>query len=331
MRKPTYLLAPIVTLAFAIAAYAAPPEGKGGGKGGGGGNGGGEDPPSEFVPAIAYKVESKKYEDIRLANVEGDQSCLVLRINKSNAAGRLRGFTYSASRKRLAYGLDGDLYLATWTDDPCSVQTSSSPLLPALPTYSERADISNIDFSPDGSKLVWALNSQTDDTTRDIVVLDIDAGTSPQRIETGFNVFDPSFSPNFADSGEVFFTGDNSVGIRVVGAYNLNTGNTRTVVPSSGNLDSSMAVSNPASSGFVRIAVRDNDSGFLQQHDDQGALAESLISARDANLAYSCDNTQILYRFSVNWKNVDVYIGARDGTSAQIWSSDDLRDPEWLC
>lgn len=311
-------------------AFAAPPEGKGGGKGGGGG--GGEDPPAEtFVPAIAYKVETAKYEDIRLSNVEGDQSCLVMRIQKSNAAGRLRGFTYSASRKRLAYGLNNDLYLATWSDDPCNIQIGSSPLVPGLPTYGTRADISNVDFSPDGSKLVWALNSQTDDGTRDIVVLDIDGGTPPERIETGFNVFDPSFSPDFADSREIFFTGDNSVGIRVVGAYNLDTGATRTVVPSSGNLDSSMAVSNPDPSGFVRIAVRDNNSELLQQYNAQGNPSEAPISARDANLAYSCDNSLILYRFSVNWKNVDVYLGSRDGTSAQIWSSEDLRDPEWLC
>lgn len=319
-----------IALAMAFAASAAPPEGKGGGKGNGGGDGGG-DPPAEFVPAIAYKVETNKYEDIRLSNVEGDQSCLVLRVNKDNAAGRLRGFAFSGSKKRLAYGLNNDLYLATWGDDPCAVQTSATPLVAGLPTYSSRADVSNIDFSPDGSKLVWALNSETDDGTRDIVVLDIDAGNAPMRIETGFNVFDPNFSPNFETSREVFFTGDNGLGTRVVGGYNLDTGATRTVVPSSGNLDSAMAVSNPDPSGFVRIAVRDNDSGWLQQHDEQGTLAEALISARDANLAYSCDNSLILYRFSVNWRNVDVYIGSREGTSAQIWSSEDLRDPEWLC
>ena len=330
MRASRVLPTAAIALVLGVAASAAPPEGKGGGKDKGGGDGGG-DPPAEFVPAIAYKVETNKYEDIRLSNVAGDQSCLVLRVNKDNPAGRLRGFAFSASKKRLAYGLNNDLYLATWTDDPCVVQTNSAPLVAGLPAYSARNDVSNIDFSPDGSKLVWALNSETDDGTRDIVVLDIDAGTSPQRIETGFNVFDPNFSPNFGTSREVFFTGDNAVGIRVVGAYNLDTGATRTVVPSSVNLDSAMAVSNPDPSGFVRIAVRDNDSGLLQQHNEQGALAETSISARDANLAYSCDNSLILYRFSVNWRNVDVYLGSRDGTSAQIWSSEDLRDPEWLC
>lgn len=310
-------------------AFAAPPPGKGGGKGGG--DGGGGDPPADFVPAIAYKLETKKYEDIRLANVEGDQSCLVLRINKDNAAGRLRGFTYSASAKRLAYGLNGDLYLATWGDDPCEIETSPVPLVPALPTHSDRADVANLDFSPDGSKLVWALNSETDDGTRDLVLLDIDAGSPPERIETGFNVFVPRFSPEFASSREIFFTGDDPSNVRVVGAYHVDTGSARVAVPSTGNLDSSLAVSNPGAPGFVRIAVRDNDNELLQQYDAQGNPAEPTFAARDANLAYSCDNSMIVYRFSVNWKNVDIYLGSRDGTSSQIWSSEDLRDPEWLC
>ena len=90
MRASRVLPTAAIALVLGVAASAAPPEGKGGGKDKGGGDGGG-DPPAEFVPAIAYKVETNKYEDIRLSNVAGDQSCLVLRVNKDNPAGRLRG------------------------------------------------------------------------------------------------------------------------------------------------------------------------------------------------------------------------------------------------
>ncbi|MDC8754184.1 hypothetical protein OIK40_05940 [Erythrobacter sp. sf7] len=324
MRRLFIVSASIAAISLFGSAIAAPPEGKG--KGGGGG--GEPDPPSEFVPVIAYKVETSKYEDIRLANIEGDQSCLVLRVNKDNAAGRLRGFAYSAKRKRIAYALNDDLYLATWDTDPCKIEVSSTPFVPALPSDT-RNDINNIDFSPDGSKLVFPYHTEIKDDTRDLVVVNIDVPNDlPQRIEVGYGVSDPNFSPNFATTNEVFFTA--LTASYIVVAYNLENGATREIV-TGGNLDSSMEVSKPASSGLVRIAVRDNESGLLQQHDAQGNLAEPLFNARDANLAYSCDNSQILYRFSVNWRNVDVYIGSRDGSSPQLWSSEDLRDPEWLC
>jgi hypothetical protein len=323
----------LTSVALVTVATAAPPPGKGGGKGGNDGGGG---TPVEFVPAIAFEVETNKYNDIRISNVEGNQSCLVLRVNKDNAAGRLRAFSFSAKTKQLAYSLEGDVYIATWDTDPCIIQTSPTPAVQGLPVYDNQNLIDDIEFSPDGSQLVWPLNPETDDGTRDIVFYNLDSAGPPNRVNTDYFLFDAKFSPEFGRSNEVFFMGYQvpvpGYGPFSLFGYNQLTGSVRQVINGSGSgLDSQISVSNEDSSSFVRIAVRDNDSGFIQQHNALGYLSEPLIVGTDRGVAYGCDNSKILFAVAVNWRNTDIYLSARDGSSAQLWSSSDLRDIEWLC
>jgi hypothetical protein len=325
--KGKFVLA-LIALSLAGGALAAP---GGNGKGKGGGKG---DPPADFIPAIAYMVETNKYEDIRIANVEGDQSCLVLRINKSDPPGQLRAFAVSAATRRLAYSRAGNLYVTTWTDNPCMVASTPTPVVEGQTEFGSDSSIEALDFSPDGQELVWTINPTVQDGSRDLVFYNFDVALpAPVRVSTDHWFVTVRFSPDYADTGNLFFTGREATGAG--GMYDLfrysRTSGNAVRIATGPNFDSTVAVSNPDADLGVRVAVRDNDSGFIKQYDGAGSLSEPLIVGYDAELAYSCDNDTIVYRYAVNWRNKDAYMGARDGSSQQIWSSSDLRDFDWIC
>lgn len=333
-------LLPTVTIALALAfaASAAPPEGKGGGKDKGGGGNDGGDPPAEFVPAIAYFTESNKSKDIQISNVEGDQACLVQRFPKGAADGDLSTFSINGRTKRMVYGRGGNIYLATWTNDPCNMSFSSAPLISAPPTFDGVGAINSLDFSPDGNLIVWTLNPTVDDDSRDILIYDFNGDGSFNRIDTDYWARFPRFSPQFSSTDpatqELFFTGRPANGSRPynVYSYQLSDGAVRTIA-SGLNFSVALSVSNPNSSVGVRIAAEDIDNGQLRQYDasGSGSEVENAIQSASAEMAYSCDNSQIIFRFAVNWKNNDAVISARDGSSARTYSTSDLRDFDWIC
>ena len=320
-----------ITMIAATMTVGALAQGNGKGKGNGGGGGGGEDPPAEFVPVIAYKYEGKKYEDIRLSNIEGDQSCLVLRVQKDDPQGRLATFTISASQKRLVYSQGGALYLAIWTDDPCSMSFSSSPLVPQQPNDEGVPGIPHVDFSPDGTKLIWTRKPSSAADTRDIWIYDFSGGLQAP-IDVGYLVRYPRFSPDFANSNEIFFTGrpTGQTGRYSVYGYDLAGGPVRTIADGL-NYNVFIAVSNRDSSLGVRISAYDNDGGFLYQYDENGTQSGPPIAQAAGDLDYSCDNSRIVYSYAVNWRNNDILIANRNGSGATVWSSADLRDLDWIC
>lgn len=137
---------------IATAALAAQPEGKGGGKGGGGGGG---DPPAAFEPEILYVYETRKYKDLRFANLTGDQAKLVHRTT-----GGVPHFDLSSESKRLIAYTQGDkLFTRSW-------QTSGADFVSAPDELYAGNRPASMDFSPDDKWLVF------NDGARDLYIFE---------------------------------------------------------------------------------------------------------------------------------------------------------------
>lgn len=327
-------IAAVVLLSISLAGGAVA-QSKGKGKGGGGG--GGEDPPAEFVPAIAYVYESNKYEDVRIANVEGDQSCLVARFYKGEPAGQLREISFNTRTKRFAFSRNDGLYVTTWSDTPCQVDQNFSMIVNAadLAPYDGNTRIDGLDFSPSGRELVWSFNPTVNDGKRDLIFYDFDAAPSErvERLRTEYFIFQPRFSPHYDSTREIFVVANKPDGpFTARSLYALQradaSGRFVTTLP---NVDASMAVSTPNPNLAIRISLADNDAGAVYQFDDQGTSLAAPIQGAEAELAFSCDNSQLIHMLAVNWRNQDTYMTSADGTSSQLWSSAHYKQFDWLC
>ncbi|MBY6014377.1 hypothetical protein KUV75_05620 [Qipengyuania gaetbuli] len=336
-----YILGAAVLAACGAAALvAAPPEGKGGGNGGGGG----EDPPAEpFAPAIAYFDSTKTAKQLRLANRAGDQACMV--VETPNGGPTLRGFTYHAASKRLAYSIgETGIYVTSWGSDPCKVDTPTR-----VRTLSGGDHPEVMDFSPDGRYVIWTepIHEYTGfgspyliyiyDFDQDVffpVPLDqwggekVDWGVDGEWGTSGIR-----FSPDFATSNEVIFIGaplDGSAGLYdSVFAYDISGDTPPRLIYDGENLsiEQFVSVTNPEGQGEAQIVLADRNSGELIQLTLDGTEVRRFGGSEPA---YSCDNSEILYQYSAGKRRNSWFIASVDGTNAELWSTSG-RYFDWFC
>lgn len=320
-----------VILAAGFAASAAPPEGKGGGKGGGKG----EDPPAEtFVPAIAYFEESRKSKDLKLANRAGDAACLIVRSNDGEP--KLRGFAYHAASNTLAYSKGGSgIYLASWGEDPCAI--GSGALIP------DTGSPEFLDFSPLGGKLIWRethpdyTGSGTVGTASQIFVYDLSSAQVQELPLDLWAVGGVRFSPEFESTGEIVFRGgplDGSEGLYdSLFVYDIDApvsagSNPRKIVDGAGDyIDIVLSASSPGGGGEASVAYVQGTIHQVRISD--GTQAGPSIAGYEP--AYSCDNSEIIYRYPASARRYEVRISSSDGNSTETWTKADLRFFEWFC
>lgn len=322
-------------LTIGFAALAAPPAGKGGSKGGGG-----EDPPPEpFSPAIAYFEQGRQSKDLKLANRNGDQACLVMR--SQSGAPTLRGFVYHAASKVLAYSIDNSgIFLATWDTDPCLVGSGQLIRPSANPEF--------MDFSPDGKYLTWTepvdgysgfgsaaeiFIYNLESGTLSGVPLDAWGGTRPEwGVDGEWGIGPVLFSPDFLSSNELVFRGaplDGSAGeYDSLFAYNIDgtTAPRKFFDGAGGGIDVVMSVSNPQGAGDARVAIRKGPIRQIAISD--GSQGPSFDGYEPA---YSCDNSELIHRTSPSSGKYQIQITSADGTSTETWSKANLRFFDWFC
>lgn len=316
----------VAAIGLAGAALAAP-GGNGNGKGNGGNDGGGDDPSTTVEPAIAYFVRGRDYKDIRLANRAGDEACLVLRNNA------LRGFAFHGASNQLAYSLDDTgIYIASWTDDPCDIGSATEvrPLVEGnYPEY--------LDFSPDGQFLAWTEYNAPDIYDIKIWIHDADGGARPLPL-SGWTILGIRFSPNFSQSGEIFFVGgDNSSPAGTqwsLFAYNINDPGSypRTVydaTPLGSSLDGFVGVTNPIGNQSARVAV--SIDGEIRQLSLGGQPVQGTLAIPGFEPVYSCDNTEMVHVYRGDRRKRETRITSVDGSTFEQWSRDELRWLDWFC
>lgn len=319
-----------------MAAFAAPPEGKGGGKGGGGGDSGGDPPPETFVPAIAYFEEGRKSKDLKLANRSGDVACLV--ASTPTGSPKLRGFAYDAANKHLAYSVsETAIYVVGWDLDPCDVGTP----IHTIPLSSGN-HIETMDFSPNGNLLVWREEDYdyAGPATAGIIhIYDLGTRSVRELPLRGWAAGEPRFSPDFARSNEVIFVGggaDGSLGTYAsLYAYKIDSGvspgtNPRKLLDGAPyNFDHIYSVSNQGGIGDPSVVLGNHLTGeLLKVSIDTGSVA----AIADGNEpAYSCDNSELIYRYGTGGRRSEVRITSADGSSTEVWSKADLRFFDWFC
>lgn len=336
MRAKGIFVTLFVTANLAGAAFAlAQGNGNGNGKGNGGGGGGDEEPPAAFEPAIAYFDDGRKYKDIRLANRAGDQACLVLRSNQGQQ--ELRGFSFDAANSQLAYSIDETgIYIASWSDNPCEI-TGSTEIHPLsagnFPEF--------LDFSPSGQFLTWTAYDNPNIGDVRIWIYDASTGISRDLPLSGWVILGLRFSPEFPDSGELFFVGGDSsspAGTQFsLFAYDVNApvasgSNPRLVfdaTPSGSSLDSFLAVTNPVGSEAPRVAVSQN--GEIQQLDLSGQAVPDAEGIPGSEPVYSCDNTELVHNYQESWSRRETRITPANGGAYERWSRDELRWLDWIC
>lgn len=315
----------------AAALVAAPPEGKGGGKGGGGG----EDPPAEpFVPAIAYFDSTSTAKQLRLANRAGDQACMV--VETPDGGPKLRGFTYHAASKQLAYSIsETGIYVTSWGSDPCKVD---APTQVRALSGGDHPEV--MDFSPDGRYVVWTepiheytgfgspyliyIYDTQEATVFEVSLLQWGGVREEWGVDREWSVGGIRFSPDFATSNELIFVGgplDGSQGAYTsLFRYDI-SGNSPPLKIYDGagmSFDQFISVTNPEGEGSHRVAFTDNETKILVQV----TLAGDEVIRFDAREpAYSCDNTEIIYQAFLRKNRNSWFIADVDGTNAERWSS----------
>lgn len=332
-----HLLSAVILAACGAATLvAAPPEGKGGG---------GEDPPAEpFVPAIAYFEELKTSKQLRLANRAGDQACMVLET--PDGSPKLRGFTYHAATKRLAYSIsETGIFVTSWNGDPCKVNA------PARVRELSSGDHPEVmDFSPDGRYVAWTEPIHEYDgfgSAYLIYMYDFDQNVffpvplhqwGGRKEEWGVDgewaTSGIRFSPDFATSNELIFIGaplDGSAGpYESIFAYDIGGSTPPRLVYDGANLsiEQFVSVTNPEGQGEARIILADRNSGELIQLGLDGTEVRRFTGSEPA---FSCDNTEILYKASAGKRRSGWYIAKVDASGAELWSSGSVRWFDWFC
>ncbi|WP_271079289.1 hypothetical protein [Aurantiacibacter sp. MUD61] len=347
-------LAITTTLAIVIAASAATAQsGNGRGNGGGSGGGGNEEPPSAFVPAIAYFDQGRKYKDIRIANVAGDQACLVLRTGDGQR--NLRGFDFDAANNRLAYSIDETgIFVTTWedADGPCNVASAGNVTDPASRVRVLGAgDYPEVlDWSPDGRFLLWTepdqeytgLGSSThvmiyDTVTEQVSLLPLESWGGTRLawgVDGDWGVGGIRFSPDFATTNEVVFVGASLDGSR--GEYNslfafdiAGTSAPRLLYDgASTTFDLFINVTNPQGAAPSRVVFENVDRGELVQ---LPLVNGNTTRWTGGEAEYSCDNARLVHQVAGRRGRASTYITSADGSGSTLFSSDGLRWLDWLC
>lgn len=277
-----FLFATVSTiLCAAMAASAAPPPGKGGGND----KGDGEDPPSTFDPEIAHRVLFKrgKGQGLYLTDRETSHQVEVARSNDP-----IVGFDLASERIRtIAYPINGAIYLRSWQVDPFVLGPEDDD-----PLFTTNLRLSNVDFSRDDSKLVWA--TRTPGAFDTIYIHDFTTGeTTPQPLG-GHQVAHIRFSPV---DDTIVFTGSATTATGHDGVYRYIPGSTtalRFILRAGNYYDTNMDVTRPSQSGQPLI-VLNSENLEPQFFNFSGHKVSLSFAGEGEKYTFNCDNSALLY------------------------------------
>lgn len=352
MRATTKIVAFILTASLAGATVAAP-GGNGKGKGGNDGGGGGDPPTADFVPRIAYFSEGRKAKDLRLSNRAGDQACLVMQ--SANGSPTLRGFSFDAANRKLAYSVgESGIYLTSWgAQGPCFVESAANITHESfrIRGFGEGVHPEVMDFSPLGKKLVWTEPNQAytgPGSEHRILLYDLETKAVSELPLIEWQISGIRFSPDFETSRELFFVGgplDLSQGAYaslfavniddvVSAATDSDPASDPDTIPDkiydgiNVSFDLFIGVTNPDGQGAAKVTFTDNNTKQIYQVPIGGG---SIVTFAGGEGTYSCDNTEIIHAFESSRSRRETRVTQADGSSSERWSRDELRWLDWLC